>query len=670
MRNLPSIKIDAFVYPILIKFAGKEAVSIHAHVLKLGFDSDSYVRNAVMDMYAKHGPIELARKLFDEMPERAIADWNSMVSGYWKWGYSDEANRLFHYMPEKNVVSWTAMVSGCAKGGDLEMARMYFDMMSEKSVVSWNAMISGYAQKGFAEEAIELFNEMNDTGIKPDETTWVTVISSCSERGDPQLAKSLVGSLDQRRISLNCFVKTALLDMYAKCGDIATSQLIFEEMGTQRTPVSWNAMLSAYARIGDIWSARNLFNEMPERNVVTWNSMIAGYAQNGQSALAVELFKEMTMLKDLKPDEVTMVSVISACGHIGALELGKWITRFATERGINLSISGYNSLISMYSRCGSMEDAKRVFCEMQTRDVVSYNSLIAGFAIHGYGTEAIQLLLKMKANGIEPDRITYVGVLMACSHGGLSKEGWQIFNSIKTPSVDHYACMVDLLGRVGQLDEAKKLVNGMPMMPHAGVYGALLNASCIHKNVELGEYAAYKLFALEPENSGNYSLLAKIYASAGRWQDATRIMGTMKMMGVKKTAGCSWVEHDGEVYQFIAGDRSHKQMAEIHRILEELRKKMRSLGYVADTNFVLRDVEGEEKEEMVGTHSEKLAIGFALIMSEAGTVIRVVKNLRVCGDCHTAIKMIAKVTGREIIVRDNNRFHCFKDGDCSCKDYW
>ncbi|PIA45158.1 hypothetical protein AQUCO_01700593v1 [Aquilegia coerulea] len=670
MRKLPSVKIDAFVYPILIKLAGKEAISVHAHVLKLGFDSDSYVRNAVMDMYAKHGPVEFARKLFDEMPERAIADWNSMVSGYWKWGYSDEANRLFSLMPEKNVVTWTAMVSGCAKCGDLETARIHFDKMPEKSVVSWNAMISGYAQNGFAEEAIELFNQMNDAGIKPDETTWVTVISSCSERGDLQLAKSLVSSLDLRRISMNCFVKTALIDMYAKCGDIATSQRIFEEMGTQRNPVSWNAMISAYTRIGDILSARKLFNEMPERNVVSWNSMIAGYAQNGQSALAVELFTEMTMIKDLKPDEVTMVSVISACGHMGALELGKWITRFVTEHKINLSLSGYNSLISMYSRCGSMDDAKMTFDKMQTRDVVSYNSLIAGFASHGYGTEAIQLLLKMKAEGIEPDQITYIGVLMACSHGGLSKEGWQIFKSINTPSVDHYACMVDLLGRVGQLDEAKKLVDGMPMMPHAGVYGALLNASRIYKKVELGEYAAFKLFELEPENSGNYALLSNIYASAGRWQDASRIMGTMKMTGVKKTTGCSWVEHDRKVHQFIAGDRSHKCLAEIHRVLVELRKKMRSLGYLADKNVVLRDVEEEEKEEMVGTHSEKLAIGFALIMSEAGTVIRVVKNLRVCGDCHTAIKMIAKVTGREIIVRDNNRFHCFKDGECSCKDYW
>ncbi|KAF9609815.1 hypothetical protein IFM89_018669 [Coptis chinensis] len=671
MRVQAYFEMDAFVYPILIKMAGKSVGNVHGHVLKTAFDCDAYVRNAIMDMYVKNGFLELGRKVFDEMPERAIADWNSMVSGYWKWGYKDDAVGLFSLMPEKNVVSWTAMVSGCAKCGDLENARMYFDMMPEKSVVSWNAMISGYAQEGFVEQAIELFKEMReDARIQPDDTTWVTVICSCSEQGDPHLVKSLVGSLDWRKANLNFFVKTALLDMYAKCGDITTAVQIFEEMGTHRTAVSWNAMISAYTRMGDIESARKLFDEMPEKNVVSWNSMIAGYSQNGQSALAVELFREMTMEKYLKPDEVTMVSVISACGHLGALELGKWVTSFITENHINLSLTGYNSLISMYSRCGSMGDAKRIFCEMQARDVVSYNSLIAGFAGHGYATEAIETMLKMKDEAIEPDRITYIGLLTACSHAGLVKEGRQIFESIKAPSVDHYACMVDLLGRVGELNEAKRLVDEMPMAPHAGVYGALLNASRIYRQVEIGEHAAYKLFELEPQNSGNYALLSNIYATAGRWQDASRIMGDMNIRGVKKTTGCSWVEYGGKIHRFVAGDRSHKCLAKIHGLLGELGKKMRILGYLADKSFVLRDVEEEEKEEMVGTHSEKLAIAFALIVSEAGSVIRVVKNLRVCGDCHAAIKVISKLTGREIIVRDNNRFHSFKDGVCSCKDYW
>ncbi|CBI29622.3 unnamed protein product, partial [Vitis vinifera] len=578
------VRPDAFVYPILIKSAGTGGIGFHAHVLKLGHGSDAFVRNAVIDMYA-----------------RKVADWNAMVSGYWKWESEGQAQWLFDVMPERNVITWTAMVTGYAKVKDLEAARRYFDCMPERSVVSWNAMLSGYAQNGLAEEALRLFDEM---------------------------------------------------------------------LGAYRNSVTWNAMISAYMRVGDLDSARKLFNTMPGRNVVTWNSMIAGYAQNGQSAMAIELFKEMITAKKLTPDEVTMVSVISACGHLGALELGNWVVRFLTENQIKLSISGHNAMIFMYSRCGSMEDAKRVFQEMATRDVVSYNTLISGFAAHGHGVEAINLMSTMKEGGIEPDRVTFIGVLTACSHAGLLEEGRKVFESIKDPAIDHYACMVDLLGRVGELEDAKRTMERMPMEPHAGVYGSLLNASRIHKQVELGELAANKLFELEPDNSGNFILLSNIYASAGRWKDVERIREAMKKGGVKKTTGWSWVEYGGKLHKFIVADRSHERSDDIYQLLIELRKKMREAGYIADKSCVLRDVEEEEKEEIVGTHSEKLAICYALLVSEAGAVIRVVKNLRVCWDCHTAIKMISKLEGRVIIVRDNNRFHCFNDGLCSCKDYW
>ncbi|KAK9159808.1 hypothetical protein Syun_006149 [Stephania yunnanensis] len=572
--------------------------------------------------------------MFDEMPERGAADWNAMISGYWRRGRGGEACELFDEMPERerNVVSWTAMVTGFARSGDVERARVCL-MRCRRGVLC--------------------------RGMR------------CCRAGDPRLAKSLVESLDSRRVNCNCFVKTALIDMYAKCGELSTARRIFDEMGTHANVVSWNAMISAYARVGDLASARCLFDKMPRKNVVSWNSMIAGYAQNGHSSLAIDLFKEMTVTKNFKPDEVTMVSVISACGHLGAYELGKWVMDVVAKNRINLSISGYNSLISMYSRCGSMEDAERIFHDISgVRDVVSYNSLITGFAAHGYGTRAIELMSNMKEEGLEPDRITFIGVLTACSHAGLLEEGQHVFRSIKSPTVDHYACMVDLLGRGGKLEEAKRLIDGMPMKAHAGVYGALLNASHIHKRLELGEFAAYKLFDLESENSGNYVLLSNIYAFAKRWKEVDRIRELMGTRGVKKTTGCSWVEFDGKVHRFIAGDQLHECSKEIYHVLEELEKRMRAVGYIAIKDCVLRDVEDEEKEVIVGTHSEKLAIGFALLRSEEGTVIRVVKNLRVCGDCHVAIKMISKLTSREILVRDNNRFHRFKDGECSCQDYW
>nr|GMD97924.1 pentatricopeptide repeat-containing protein At1g14470 [Ipomoea batatas] len=660
---------DAFVYPILIKATGEGGVVFHAKVIKMGIDSDRFIRNAVMDMYGKYGPIQIARELFDEMPERAVADWNSIISGYWNWKNEVEARRMFDLMPEKNVITWTTMVSGYSRMKDLVNARRYFNKMPEKSIVSWNAMLSGYAQNGYNEEAIRLFTEMVSVGVIPDETTLVTVISSCSSEGIPALAEWLVRMINKKGIHLNCFVKTALLDMYAKCGNLEMARKIFDELGSYRNSVTWNAMISAYARHGNLALAKELFDRMPGRNVVSWNSIIAAYAQNGQSKIAIDLFKEM-IEQGMIPDEVTMLSVISACGHLGALEFGKEMVNFLMKNKIKLNISGYNSLIFMYSKCGSMEDAKTVFRSLETRDVVSYNALITGLAAYGNGNEALDFLWKMKEENLKPDRITYTGVLTACSHAGLVDEGQRIFESIKSPDVDHYACLVDLLGRNGKLDEAKGWIDRMPLHPHAGVYGALLNASCIHKRIDLGEFAATKLFEIEPENSGNYILLSNIYASVRRWEDVERIRGLMSKVGILKTTGWSWVEHDGKMHKFIVGDQLHEKSDDIYRVLGEMENKMRLAGYMADKSCVLRDIEEEEKEEMIGSHSEKLAVAFALLVSEPGSVIRVVKNLRICRDCHTAIKIISKLEKREIIVRDNNRFHCFKDGLCSCKDYW
>lgn len=669
MQSL-DLRPQPFVYIYLIKLAGKYGNLFHAYVLKLGLVDDHFIRNAILDMYAKYGQVDLARKLFEQMAERTLADWNSMISGCWKSGNETDAVMLFNMMPARNIITWTAMVTGYAKMGDLESARRYFDEMPERSVVSWNAMLSAYAQNECAEEALKLFHQMLKEGITPDDTTWVATISSCSSIGNPTLADSILRKINQKHSILNNFVKTALLDMHAKFGNLEFAKTIFDELGGQRNAVTWNIMISAYTRVGKLSLARELFDNMPKRDVVSWNSMIAGYAQNGESAKSIELFQEMISCTDIQPDEVTVASVLSACGHIGALKLSYWVLDIVQEKNIKLGISGFNSLIFLYSKCGCVADAHRIFQTMETKDVVSFNTLISGFAANGHGKEAVKLALTMEEEGIEPDHVTYTGVLTACSHAGLLKEGKDVFKSIKSPTVDHYACMVDLLGRAGELDEAKILIQSMPMEPHAGVYGSLLNASRIHKRVELGELAANKLFELEPQNPGNYVLLSNIYASAGRWEDVKKVREKMRNGGLKKSVGMSWVEYKGQVHKFIVGDRSHERSKDIYRLLAELERKMKRVGFVADKSCALRDVEEEEKEEMLGTHSEKLAICFALLVSEVGTPIRVVKNLRICLDCHTAIKIISKLEEREIIVRDNNRFHCFRDGICSCHDYW
>ncbi|KFK43692.1 hypothetical protein AALP_AA1G160700 [Arabis alpina] len=408
-RSCCGIMSDAFSFPVVIKSAGKFGVLFHALVEKLGLLRDPYVRNVMMDMYAKYESVESARKVFDKITQRMGSDWNVMISGYWKLGNKEEACKLFYMMPDSeiDVVSWTVMITGFGKVKDLENARKCFDLMPEKSVVSWNAMLSGYAQNGFVEETLRLFNDMMRLGVRPNETSWVTVISACSSRADLSLAHSLVKLIDEQRVSLNCFVKTALLDMHAKCRDILTARRIFNELGTERNPVTWNAMISGYVRTGDLSSARELFDTMPERNVVSWNSMIAGFTHNGQPALAIKFFKEMIDSGDAKPDAVTMISVLSACGHMDDLELGDWVVNYIGKNQIKLSVSGYKSLIFMYARCGNLREAKRVFNEMKARDVVSYNTLISAFGANGDGFETLSLFSKMKGEGIEPDHVTY-----------------------------------------------------------------------------------------------------------------------------------------------------------------------------------------------------------------------------------------------------------------------
>ena len=662
------LPLDAFVFPILVKFSTVEP--IHGFVLKLGYADDQYIRNAIMDAYGKRRDVLCARKLFDEMPERTSADWNAMLSGYWYCGCEEEAGKIFFAMPSKNVISFTAMVTGYCKMGKLDKAKEIFDEMPERNVVSWNAMISGYGQNDQAESALKLFNEMLEMGIDPDETTWVTVVSACSSRRDIHLAESLVTSLEQRGKDRSPFVKTALIDMYAKCGNLSKAKEIFDDMGLVRNSVSWNAMISGFCREGNVSAARDLFDRMPRRNLISWNSMISGYVQNGQWGNALKLFKSMAE-ENLKPDEVTMVSVLSACGHLGALETARQAIEVISKEQINLSISAHNALIFMHSRCGSLAEARRAFDLMLTKDVISYNSLLSGLASHGYGNEAETLLQRMKDEGLEPDRITYLAVLTACSHGGQAETGRKVFKSIPRPTVEQFACMVDLLGRAGKLDEAASLIANMPMAPQAGVYGALLHASRIHWRVDLAELAATKLFDLEPDNPGNYVILSNIYAASRRWEESEMVRERMRERNMRKEIGCSWVEFKGEIHCFTAGDQTHYLRKEIYHLLEQYGKKMKALGYAVDRSWILRDVEEEEEEGIVGTHSERLAVGFVLLAGgESREVIRVVKNLRICGDCHLAMKMISKISGREIVVRDTNRFHSFRDGSCSCGDYW
>eukprot|EP01018_Ginkgo_biloba_P029185 Gb_18412 [translate_table: standard] len=659
----------------------QEGKEIHAHIIRGGYQVDLFIETALVDMYAKCGKLEIAHKLFDKMSKRDVASWSAMIAGYSQSGHANQALRLFHQMQLANVkpnrvtiVSvlpacakvgalqqgkdihtyiikngleidisvGTALLAMYAKCGDIVLARQLFDRMSNRDVVSWNAMATGYSQSGFAHEALALLYQMQLTGIKPDSVTVASVLPACAYLVALQEGKQIHAYVIRSGLELDASVGNALIGMYAKSRCIEIAQ--------------------------------HIFHKMPKRDVVSWNAMIAGYAQNGQPNEALTVFHEMQQT-DMKPNRVTIVSVLPACADLAALQQGKDIHNYIIKNGFESDVTVRTGLVVMYSKCGSIDVACQVFDKMLKRDLVSWNAMIAGYGMHGYGEDALALFKQMQQTRVKPDHITFICVLSACSHAGLVDEGRQYFDCMNQdycirPRAEHYACMVDLLGRAGHLDEAESFINQMPLEPDAGVWGALLGACRIHCNVELGERVSERLLELEPKNAGNYVLTSNIYAAAGRWHDVAKLRTILKDKGLKKLPGCSWIEVKNRIHTFVTGDKSHSQSEKIYAVLENLAGQMKEAGYVPDKNFVLHDVEEEEKDYILRIHSEKLAISFGLLNTSPGACIQISKNLRVCGDCHSAIKFISKIVKQEIILRDTNRFHHFKDGSCSCRNYW
>ncbi|CBI29005.3 unnamed protein product, partial [Vitis vinifera] len=421
--------------------------------------------------------------------------------------------------------------------------------------------------------------------------------------------------------------------------------------------------------------AFGLFSEMPCRDVVSWNSMLACYAQCGKPNEALALFDQMRAV-GVKPTEATVVSLLSACAHLGALDKGLHLHTYINDNRIEVNSIVGTALVDMYAKCGKISLATQVFNAMESKDVLAWNTIIAGMAIHGHVKEAQRLFKEMKEAGVEPNDITFVAMLSACSHAGMVDEGQKLLDCMSSsygiePKVEHYGCVIDLLARAGLLEEAMELIGTMPMEPNPCALGALLGGCRIHGNFELGEMVGKRLINLQPCHSGRYILLSNIYAAAKKWDDARKVRNLMKVNGISKVPGVSVIELKGMVHRFVAGDWSHPESNKIYEKLNEIHTRLKSaIGHSADTGDVLLDMEEEDKEHALPVHSEKLAIAYGLLHLDSKEAIRIVKNLRVCRDCHHVTKLISKVYGREIIVRDRNRFHHFEDGECSCLDFW
>ncbi|XP_059640301.1 pentatricopeptide repeat-containing protein At5g44230 [Cornus florida] len=557
-------------------------------------------------------------------------------------------------------------------------ARLVFEQVKYPNPFLWTALIRGYSLQESFRESIFFYRCMRREGTCPVSFTFSALLKACTVSLDVNLGRQihaqiiLIGGFTS-----DLYVGNTMIDMYVKCGCLDCGHRVFDEM-TKRDVISWTSLIVAYAKSGDMEAAAGLFDGLPVKDMVAWTAMVTGFAQNASPREALEFFERMQDA-GVDTDEVTLVGVISACAQLGAPKHANWIRDIADKSGFgpdNNVLVG-SALIDMYSKCGSVEDAYKVFERMQEKNVVSYSSMIVGFAMHGRTSAAMNLFQEMVKTEIKPNWITFIGVLTACSHAGMVDQGRHLFAIMETcygvaPSGDHYACMVDLLGRAGCLEEALELIKTMPMEPHGGVWGALLGACRIHGNPDIAEIAASHIFELEPNGIGSYILLSNIYASAGRWDDASRVRKLIRMKGLKKNPACSWFEVEkGVIHKFFAGDMTHPKCSEVKHALEDLLDRLKKVhGYQPNLSSVPYDVGDEDKKRILMGHSEKLALAFGLLNTDAGCTIRIVKNLRICEDCHLVMCGASQITGREIIVRDNLRFHHFHGGVCSCGNFW
>ncbi|CAO2826869.1 unnamed protein product [Amaranthus hypochondriacus] len=592
--------------------------------------------NRMITKYVRASDMASAIRVFRTMSVKNTITWNSLLAGYSrKSGMLAEARQLFDKIPEPDVFSFNTMLSCYFRNSDVDGARLFFKQMSIKDTTSWNTMISGFAENKMMEEAEKLFSAMPE----------------------------------RNSVSWN-----ALISGYAECGDLDSAVRLFRR-DPFKSVVARTALITGYMKLGKVAMAEIMFEEMDKKSTVTWNAMIAGYVENSRAEDAIKLFKLMVESKVVDPTPLTLTSVLLGCSNLSALLLGKQIHQSVIKSPLYRDTTVGTSLLSMYCKCGVLKDAWKMFLEIPRKDLVTWNAMISAFATHGSSQTALDLFDKMKSEKIHPDWITFVAVLSACNHVGLVDLGMQFFDAMQKDyrieaKPEHYSCMVDLLGRAGKLKQATNLIEQMPFKPHAAVYGSLLGASRIHKNIELAEFAANNLLNIDPTNAGAYVQLANVYAAKQKWDYVSKVWQSMKNNRVVKMPGFSWIEIQNVVHEFRSSDTKHLELHAIHSKLDELERKLMLAGYVPDLESELHNVGEQQKRKLLMRHGEKLAVAYGLIKVPNRLAIRVFKNLRVCGDCHKVLKLISAIEGREIVVRDNTRFHHFKDGNCSCGDYW
>ncbi|XP_078440460.1 pentatricopeptide repeat-containing protein At5g52850, chloroplastic-like [Wolffia australiana] len=629
---------------------------------------------------------------------------------------------------ELTLVLKTALVDMYSKFGRMGDAQKAFDQSAETDPTLWTALISGYLQNSDFDQAIVKFREMGLTGVPPASFTYSSVLSACSSLPSPELGLQLHSRVIKSGSCSDASVGNALMDMYAKCftGGI-TPELIFSEIdrpnviswtvlinslfhdhrleeaesaltdmqlagvrpnsftitavlnGTesllharklhayvikskltfQQDFSVWNSLVDSYVRLGEACESWKVFNEMDRRDAISYTNLASGLNKLGFHGETLNLF---FLLQDdeLGMDCFLLPCFLSASAGLVAIEAGRQLHCQSMKSGLNLYTSVANGLIDMYGKCGVVGEAKAVFRSMNSPNVVSWNGLISGLACNGFFAEAISAYERFIVSGEKPDSVTFLLLLYACSHGGLADLGLDYFNSMRevhdvVPELDHFVCLVDLLGRAGRVEEAAAQIEKMPLKPDAMVYKTLLGACRLSRNLGLGEFAAARALELDSDDPAIYVLLSRLYEDVGKTKLGEEMRREMKSRGLKKDVGRSWVEIRNRIHQFTARDSSDPVIGSLHDVLDELEKKMASSSSSSSSS---------------SRHSEKLALAFGLLHSPPGAPVRVIKNLRICIDCHAFMELASRVTSREIIIRDGNRYHTFKDGVCSCGGFW
>ncbi|XP_008797468.2 pentatricopeptide repeat-containing protein At2g29760, chloroplastic-like [Phoenix dactylifera] len=549
------------------------------------------------------GSLHYAHKLFSQIPHPTIFSWNTLIRGFANSPSPAPSLHLFLRLlssdSRPNSYTFPFLLKACTRlatlvageqlhgfmiksGADLDifsingLIHMYttcqridlghrvFYTSNEPDIVSWNAMLSGYINCGLLDHAQHLFDEMPERGI----VSW-----------------------------------NAMINGYAKSGDIRTASELFDRM-PERNVESWNTLIAGHAKCGRFDVARRLFDEMPIKNVVSWSAMITGYAQGDCPGEALALFEKMKEL-GVRPNLAAIVSLLSACSQLGALERGRQVHAYIQRNKMKMDSIIGTALIDMYAKCGCINKAYEVFDALAPKDVFSWTAMIAGLAANGHGMKALELFAQMELDGIRPNEVTFVGVLCACSHGGLVESAERYFDSMRAkygmePTIEHYGCLIDALGRAGLLEEAVSLVQAAPA--NAVLWGTLLGACWIHGNAEIAEYAIDRLVELKPEDGGVFVLLSNIYAMRGRWDKARRMRMLMKSKGLEKIPGCSSIEVHGIVHSFYVRDRSHPKTFEIYQMLDEIVMELKLDGHKPNTTPVLFDIEEREGEHAVAQH--------------------------------------------------------------------